>query len=89
MQQRGLGFVRDERVPIAYKGRQIDTRRVDFLVEGCLVAVLSQSTLSAEEALRATNYLRASGYGCSVLINFGGAKVESRTLMHERPKNED
>ena len=80
MQARGIPFEREARVPISYKDRQIDTRRVDFVVEGCLVEIKSQSALPAEEITRTTNYLKASGYKYALLVNFGPPKVEIRTL---------
>ncbi|MHB1133932.1 MAG: GxxExxY protein [Chloroflexota bacterium] len=88
MQTRGLVFAREERIPIAYRGRQIETRRVEFIVEGCLVELRSQPTFATEDVLRATNYLKASGYGCTVLVNFGSPKVEVRTLTNERSPEE-
>lgn len=80
LQARGIPFEREERVPISYKGRQIDTRRVDFIVEGCLVEVLSQPVLDETVISRATGLLRASGYQMAVLINFGPPKIEVRKL---------
>ncbi len=80
MQARNMPFEREARVPVAYKGRQIDTRKVDFAVDGCLVELVSQPSLSADDLTRATNYLRASGYRFAVLVNFGPPKPDIRTL---------
>jgi GxxExxY protein len=81
MQARNIPFEREARVPVAYKGRQIDSRRVDFEAEGCLVELRSQPALAAEDLTRATNYLKASGYHLALLVNFGSAKVDVRTLQ--------
>jgi GxxExxY protein len=81
LQTRGIIFEREERVPVSYKGRQIDTRRVDFIIEGCLVDIRSQPTLDQQEMSRATNYLKVSGYQCAVVLNFGTPKFEYRTLQ--------
>lgn len=83
MQNRSLAFEREERVPVSYKGRQIDTRKVDFIVGGCLVELRSQASLSAEDILRIGNYLKASGYRMTLLVNFGPPKIEARSLIHE------
>ncbi|MCL4465798.1 MAG: GxxExxY protein [Chloroflexi bacterium] len=88
MQSRSMIFEREERVPVAYKGRQIDTRKTDFIVEGCLVEIRSQVALAPEEVARAGNYLKASGYRCTVLVNFGPPKVEVRTITQQAPKEE-
>jgi GxxExxY protein len=79
-QTHGILFEREERIPIAYKERQIETRKVDFRVEGCLVEIVSQPSLSKEEITRFTNYLKASGYQLEVLLNFGPAKLDVRQI---------
>ena len=83
MQNRSLIFEREERVPVSYKSRQIDTRKVDFIVDGCLMELRSQPALTAEDVLRTGNYLKASGYRLTLLVNFGPPKVEVRSLTHE------
>jgi len=35
-----LSFERERELPIYYRGQQIGTRRVDFLVEGCIMVEL-------------------------------------------------
>ncbi|MHB1004279.1 MAG: GxxExxY protein [Chloroflexota bacterium] len=87
MQTRGVVFARDERVPVIYKERQIDSRRVDFVVDGLIVEVVSKDNLSADDLARYTSYLRASGYRMALVVNFGPAKVDVRNLVTQaRPE---
>src|SRR6266496_1325591 len=39
----GLEFDREVEVPVFYKGQKIGTRRVDFLIEGCLLEIKAKS----------------------------------------------
>ncbi|MHB1417559.1 MAG: GxxExxY protein [Chloroflexota bacterium] len=81
LQARGIPFEREGRVPVSYRGLQIESRRVDFIVDGCLVELHSQPELSMEDLTRARNYLRVSGYKCTVVVNFGTTKIDVKSLI--------
>ncbi len=78
----GLSFSREEKVPIYYKGEQIDTRRVDFIVEECMLEIKAKESLAPEDYVQALSYLKASGFKLGLLVNFGAAKIEVKRLVN-------
>ncbi len=88
LEAKGLDFSREENIPIYYKGRKIDTRRVDFIVEDCLVEIKAKSQFDPEDYMQALSYLKASGYRLGLLINFGARRVEIRRLVNT-PRGHD
>jgi GxxExxY protein len=49
LQAAGLEFEREVKVPIMYKGHQIDTRRADFVVEDVMVEIKAVSHAAPED----------------------------------------
>ena len=85
---RGLDFSREVDVPIHYKGEKIDTRRVDFVVEDCVVEIKARSELLPQDFVQAVSYLMASGYRLGLLINFGAKSAEFRRFVNTKRKRE-
>ncbi|MBA7632514.1 hypothetical protein ES703_40060 [subsurface metagenome] len=79
---KGLDNGREEKIPIYYKDRRIDTRRVDFIVEGCIVEIKAKREFDPEDYIQALSYLKASGYPVGLLINFGSKKAEFKRLVN-------
>ncbi len=57
----GLEFVREEWIPVTYRGEMIGRHRVDFVVNEILVEVKAASELKREDYVQAISYLKASG----------------------------
>lgn len=78
----GLKFQRELEMPIFYEGRQIGTRRVDFLVEDKVMIELKALTaLEKVHMAQALNYLEAYRLEIGLLINFGATKLEFKRLI--------
>ena len=55
-----ISFKREKEMPIFYKGEQLGTRRVDFLVEEIIsVEIKAKSKLDDVDLAQAINYLEA------------------------------
>ncbi|SLM28581.1 conserved hypothetical protein [Desulfamplus magnetovallimortis] len=81
----GLEFIREQEVPILYKGHEIGTRRVDFLVENRIVVELKALVrLEDVHLVQGLNYLTAYQFDTGLLINFGGIKLEFKRLYRKR-----
>ena len=80
----GIPFAREENVPVYYKGRHIDTRRVDFVIGDCIVEIKARKALLPEDVIQTISYLKASGFRLALLINFGAEKVEVKRLVNDR-----
>ena len=82
----GLHFVREQEMPIFYRGQQIGTRRVDFFVEG-LVMVELKAIVQLEDVhlAQAINYLEAYNVEIGLLINFGARHLEIKRVHQRAP----
>lgn len=85
MADEGLGFSREHEMPVYYKGQQIGTRRVDFLVEG-IVSVELKAIIKLEEVhlAQAINYLEAYDLEIGLLINFGSRSLEFKRVQNRK-----
>ena len=83
----GLEYTREAKVPVFYKGKQIDTRRVDFVIGDCIVEIKARSALLPEDYVQTLSYLKASRFRVALLINFGSEKIEVKRLVNERGRH--
>ena len=95
LQVLGLDFSREVKIPVYYKGREIDKRRVDFVVEECMVEIKAKREFDDADYIQTLSYLKASGFQLGLLVNFGAKKIEVRRLVNanrekylDREKNE-
>ena len=85
--KKNLEFVRELSMPIIYDGEEIGTRRVDFLVENCvLVEIKATTELDAIHLNQALNYLEIFKIEVGLLINFGNKSLEFKRLIHTRDR---
>lgn len=82
LQAKGLDFVREEKMPVYYKGKQIDTRRVDCVVGDCLVEIKAKREFDPEDYIQALSYLKASGYRLGLLVNFGAKRAQFKRVVN-------
>lgn len=82
-----LGFEREFEMPVIYKELRIGTRRVDFLVEGC-ISVEIKAVIAMEDVhlAQAMNYLEAYNLEIGLLINFGAKSLEFKRLHNKKFK---
>ena len=82
-----LEFEREFTMPIYYQNYEIGSRRVDFLVEGCISVELKAITkLENVHLAQAINYLEAYNLEIGLLINFGSASLEFKRLLNSKYK---
>ncbi|MCX6344415.1 MAG: GxxExxY protein [Armatimonadetes bacterium] len=84
----GIEFTREVNVPVFYKGKHIDTRRVDFVIGDCIVEIKARKELLPEDLIQTLSYLRASGYKVALLLNFGAQKLEIKRFANDRAHRE-
>jgi len=77
-----LKFSREVEIPIYYKGKQIEKRRVDFVIQDCLLEIKAKSQFDPQDYVQTLSYLKASGFKVGLLINFGTKKVEVKRLVN-------
>ena len=85
MMDQHLSFAREQEMPIYYKGRQIGSRRVDFLVDNAVcVELKSISRLEDIHLAQAINYLEAYDLEVGILINFGARSLEFKRVTNRK-----
>ena len=77
-----LEYSREVEIDLFYKGVQIGKRRVDFVVEDCLVEIKAKRELEDVDIIQTLSYLKASGFKVALLVNFGGKRVQIKRLVH-------
>ena len=85
-----LSVAREVEMPIIYKGNEIGSRRVDFLVNN-IICVEINALIKLEDVhlAQALNYLEAFNLEVGLLINFGARSLEVKRLYNKkfRPLN--
>jgi len=85
--ERKLPFSREYEMPVNYKGVQIGTRRVDFLVKD-LICVEIKAVIEMQDVhlAQAINYLEAYNLEIGLLINFGSKSLDFKRLINAKFK---
>ena len=85
MAYQGLSFEREKEMPIFYRGEQIGTRRVDFLVENAVMVELKAlEKIEDVHKAQAINYLEAYGIADGLLMNFGGLSLDFKRVYNKK-----
>lgn len=79
---RGIPFAQQVRLPVLYKGLLVGDYIADFVVDGKIIVEIKSVTrfASAHEA-QALHYLAATGYRLTILLNFGGARLQQLRIV--------
>jgi len=85
-----LNFQREFKMEIYYKGDRIGGRRVDFLVENCIMVEL-KAVLNFEDVhiAQAMNYLEAYKLEIGLLINFGAKSLQFKRIHNNKISNQE
>lgn len=85
MEYAGLGFAREEEMPLFYRDVNIGSRRVDFLVENkVLVELKALIKLEDVHLAQGLNYLEAFNLEVGLLLNFGSRSLEVKRLQNKK-----
>ena len=88
LKEKGLLFVREQKMQINYKGIDIGTRRVDFFIEDkIMLEIKAVAKLEDVHLAQAINYLEAYNLEIGLLINFGSKSMEFKRLMRKLKNN--
>ena len=80
---RGIPTTAQASLMVNYKGHPVGEYFADILVDGVLAVELKcAERLASEHTAQCLNYLRASGLGLCLLVNFQKPKVEWKRIIH-------
>ena len=87
LKERGIPFVREVALPVAYKGQPLEAFfRADFICFGEVVVELKAiSTTTKADIAQLINYIKATGLQRGLLLNFGAKSLqfERRVLDYD------
>ena len=84
----GLGFSREHEMSLHYKGHDVGTRRVDFLVEDkIMVEIKAVINLEDVHLAQAMNYVEAYHLEVGLLINFGAKSLQFKRVHNNKIKS--
>ncbi len=82
LQRQGVRFERQKPLKVAYKGEVVGSYVADLIVEGqLLVELKALKDLTGEHEAQVINYLRATGIGVGLLLNFGTPRLGIRRVV--------
>ena len=81
--QAGLEFEREKEQTIFYEGKDVGTRRADFIVEGKIIVEL-KALINLEDVhlAQAKNYVIAYDFPIGLLINFGAVSLQFKKVYN-------
>lgn len=85
----GLEASREVWIDVEYKGLVLGKKRVDFVIENCLLEIKAKSALEDVDKVQTLSYLKASGYPIGLLINFGGAEIEIKRIANTKGRSSE
>lgn len=78
----GIESEREVWIDVDYKDLKLGKKRVDFVVEDCLVEIKAKAALDDVDKVQTLSYLKASGRGIALLLNFGGKELEIKRIAN-------
>ncbi len=80
-----IKFDREFEMPILYRGENIGTRRVDFLIYKIIsVEIKAVIQLEPVHLAQAMNYLEAYNLEVGLLLNFGAKSLQIKRLLNRK-----
>ena len=83
----GVPYQREVELPVFYKGKRLNTTyRADFLCyDSVIVEIKALTKLGGSEEAQIMNYLKVTGHGIGLLLNFGAESLEHRRFILSKP----
>ena len=83
----GVQVISEYSMPIFYKGVQIASRRVDFLVDNIIpTEIKAVGVLEDSHLAQALNYREAYNLEVGMLLNFGNVSLQYKRIINKRYK---
>ena len=88
MTSRNIEFVHEVELPVIYKGQQLTTSyRADFICfDKVILEIKALGEFSTLHEAQILNYLKATGSGVGLLINFGAESLQYKRFVNTKWK---
>ena len=88
MTSRNIQFVHEVELPVIYKGQQLATLyRADFICfDKVILEIKALGELGTLQEAQILNYLKATGLGVGLLINFGAESLQYKRFVNTKWK---
>jgi GxxExxY protein len=85
---RKVRFVREQSIPVLYKGEQLATPyRADFVCYASIIVELKAlKKLTEIEDAQVLHYLKATGFERALLFNFGSSQLETKQFINSKQR---
>lgn len=88
LNMQGIEHIREQEMPLQYKGFDVGTRQVDFFIEGkVMVEIKAVEKLEDVHKAQAINYCEAYNIADGLLINFGGKSLDFKRVYNKNLVN--
>jgi GxxExxY protein len=89
LRKAGLKFKREFEQVILYEGRDVGTRRADFVIEDkIIVEIKAVINLENVHLAQAKNYVVAYDFPIGLLINFGATSLQFKKIFNAKYNNQ-
>jgi len=85
----GLEATREVDIEVRYKDLVLGKKRIDFVIEDCMVEIKAKAKAEDVDVVQALSYLKASGYEVGLLLNFGGPVLEIKRLANTHKRSSE
>jgi GxxExxY protein len=88
MTSRNIQFVHEVELPVIYKGQQLATSyRADFICfDTVILEIKALGKLNTLQEAQILNYLKATGLGVGLLINFSAESLQYKRFVNTKWK---
>ena len=88
LEKEGLNFIREQAVPIKYRGIKVGMYRPDFIVEKQIIIEIKATPFIVKHYVeQIQHYLMVTKYRLGLLINFGAPKVQIRRIIYDQARH--
>lgn len=85
MEMAGIKFKRQMEIKITYAGQVVGVHRLDMLVEDKVIVELkAKEEIAQSDKATTLSYLKATGKGLALILNFGTPKLEIKRLANTK-----
>lgn len=87
LESSGIPFVRQKQIELTYAGRMVGIHRLDMLVDNKVIVELkAKDEVCAADKATVLSYLKATGKGLALIVNFGKPTIEVKRFGNKDPK---